>query len=100
MLKPFHFVVSGYLSNLNGGLYVVEKTLQNNAHRKQVWREQTVAYHLRHALKHIVLYFLGGRGEPHLGHAATRTLMAASIAFDMPLRGGFPIDDYTERGLF
>lgn len=40
------------------------------------WRKIPRQDHIRHALTHIFLYFIGDTSEPHLSHAACRILFA------------------------
>ena len=48
-------------------------------HPGDPWRYQTSSYHLRKAVKHLILWRLGARGENHRDHALARLAMAVEI---------------------
>lgn len=52
-----------------------------DAKKGSAWRFQTRAYHLRHALIHILRYlFKRSDRQEHLAHAICRVLMAGQLA--------------------
>ncbi len=53
---------------------------ENEPRHRGAWRTQPVREHVRHALDHLRAFEAGDRGEPHLAHAATRVLMALTLA--------------------
>lgn len=48
------------------------------------WRGLTLKDHLNHAIAHVYEYLSGDRSEDHLGHAATRLLMAVEKTYELP----------------
>jgi hypothetical protein len=60
----------------------IGRTLESNASKygmKAAWRSIEIDEHLAHAYKHIMLWTMGDRTEPHLDHALTRTAMAIAL---------------------
>jgi hypothetical protein len=69
------------LADLGRALVAVERVLaENEPHHGGAWRHQGVTEHVRHAMDHLGSREAGDRSEDHLGHAATRCLMALTLA--------------------
>lgn len=75
-------------SRFFGALYVVERTMSlHNDKYQDKWRELSIGHHLYRAGRHLVLYAIGNKSEPHIAHAATRLMMAAQLSFEKWDRG-------------
>lgn len=65
------------LDDLRHALEAVDRVLAENEPKHHGrWRHQSGAEHVRHALDHLCAWRDGDRSEDHLGHGATRCLMA------------------------
>ena len=56
---------------------------------KQRWRERSVAGHVWKAIRHLVLFFVGNKSEPHICHALTRLAFAAQLAYENGIEGTY-----------
>jgi hypothetical protein len=66
-------------ADVGRALEAVRHVLMNHRGLAGRWRRLSVAAHLWHAVVHIAMHLIGNRTEPHLAHAATRTLMALQL---------------------
>jgi hypothetical protein len=73
-----------YLSDLAIALIAVEKVLESyDAVHERKWETQSVAVHIRHCVEHLEMALHhpnGERARGELAHAATRALMALTLA--------------------
>src|ERR1017187_909598 len=57
-------------------------------HDEGAWRKLSQRDHVSRALRHLALFLVGDLAEPHLFHAACRTLMGLETSESLPLREG------------
>ena len=57
-------------------------------HDEGAWRKLPQRDHVSRAMRHLALCLVGDLAEPHLFHAACRTLMALETSESLPLREG------------
>jgi hypothetical protein len=57
-------------------------------HDEGAWRKLSQRDHVSRALRHLALFLVGDLAEPHLFHAACRTLMALETSEQLPFREG------------
>ena len=57
-------------------------------HDEGAWRKLSQRDHVSRAMRHLALFLVGDLAEPHLFHAACRTLMALETSESLPLREG------------
>src|ERR1035441_9256257 len=57
-------------------------------HDEGAWRKLPQREHVSRALRHLALFLVGDLAEPHLFHAACRTLMALETSESLPFREG------------
>jgi hypothetical protein len=57
-------------------------------HDEGAWRKLPQRDHVSRALRHLALFLVGDLAEPHLFHAACRTLMALETSESLPFREG------------
>lgn len=59
---------------------LIAKAREDDAHLPaDLWRDQSVHYHLEHAFKHIQKEHLKDTKEDHIAHAVTRLLFVAAL---------------------
>ena len=62
-------------------------------HPGETWREIPADEHLARALRHINLYRMGDRNEPHIINASMRVMMAFEVS-QAESEGPLPLDDW------
>lgn len=69
--NEFRYFSPRWLNEIAKGL-----TAGAKKHPRETWRTIPCVEHLCRAMRHIVLYLMGDRGEPHLINASMRLMMA------------------------
>ena len=69
--NEYRYLVPGWINEIAIGL-----TKGNKKHPGATWRRIPPEEHLFRAMRHINLYLMGDRNEPHLINASMRLMMA------------------------
>jgi len=57
-------------------IQTIQKVLEHGEKTNKKSWDKSITFHLYRAVRHIVLYIIGSKSEPHLEHALTRMIIA------------------------